>query len=401
MQISNKDKINLATKLISDYISNTFTQLSNITVIHENSNSRVTPQLQVFFNHKFGLLLEDIIYELMLTHALKSELVVPRTFQKCLFKIVQGLNSNIDFKKNKEIIAKIPTMSNVVSSIREIFSTDEQLMSFLLEAFTLAGFNGKFLVEKSILNKESMELIDGYEFSVISQEIRRIRHLKPKILCLDAIVENVSEIHSILEGAGERREPVLIIARGFSNDVLHTINVNVVQGRLSVVPIIMKYDEVGANALVDIAVISGCDVVSTLKGQLLSSLTIDDCVEIDSAIVENSTLTLLNRSTNDSVKRHILDLKNRRDQKNDEFTRDVFNTRLKSLSSRQVVLRLRDDMSFVKKSQLIDYALRTFRCLIEQGVDDFGEPSMLTSIIDSYASQCVDLIRNCGAIIFY
>ena len=132
-----------------------------------------------------------------------------------------------------------------------------------------------------------------------------------KVLCVDGIVESMSEIHSIIDSSFKEGQSVVLFARGFNDDVVNTLAVNHSRGKLNVIPVVVPYDMMGVNQLVDVAVCSGCDVVSSIKGELISTVEWDSLVEVDRIVISTKDTTIENDSTLKRVAKHKSQVQNK------------------------------------------------------------------------------------------
>ena len=67
----------------------------------------------------------------------------------------------------------------------------------------------------------------------------------------------------------------------------------------------------GVNQLVDIAVCSGCDVVSSIKGELISTIEWDDLVEVEHIRITSGKTSIDNKKTISRVSSHRTNLQNK------------------------------------------------------------------------------------------
>jgi hypothetical protein len=150
---------------------------------------------------------------------------------------------------------------------------DSVLFTAIWEAVSVSGLEGKIHVEDGTLSNYVVEQKSGYYFDVL----KPFKFMLPangiweasnvKVLLIDGILERVSEIDKILNGAMTTKIPLLLIAHGFSEEVISTIKVNVDYNKFNIMPVRLTTDLESLNVINDIAVVSGGDVVSTLKGK--------------------------------------------------------------------------------------------------------------------------------------
>jgi hypothetical protein len=120
---------------------------------------------------------------------------------------------------------------NIIDETIETFLTDKKMIISLKEAIELAGLEGNIRIENSSNKTFTVELKYGYSFSV-----KPFKFMIPsfgvwdsynaKILCIDGFVEKVSEIDKILINSSKTKIPLVIVAQGFSEEVVGTIVTN-------------------------------------------------------------------------------------------------------------------------------------------------------------------------------
>tara|TARA_Y100000034_G_C6754033_1_gene335405 strand:- start:206 stop:826 length:621 start_codon:yes stop_codon:yes gene_type:complete len=160
---------------------------------------------------------------------------------------------------------------------------------------------------------------------------------------------------------------------------------NWMRGTLRVLPICVPYDIEGINTLKDIAVITGTDVISSLKGELISTVNFHDIVEIPKFIYGNNQLVIENNSTSIQVKRHVQDLKKLILESLESEKRKILSNRIRGLLSRCVYIKL-DDSLFEKKGIYIDrleMGVKMSKDISRFGLVDLKSISSENAIIDS------------------
>lgn len=259
---------------------------------------------------------------------------------------------------------------------------DSVLATAIWEALMVSGLEGKIHVEDGTLQNYVVEQKSGYYFDVL----KPFKFMLPqsgiwdqqgvKVLMVDGIIEKVSEIDKILNGAMETQIPVLLIAHGFSEEVISTIKVNVDYKKFNVMPVRLAPDLDSLNVVNDIAVVSGGDVVSTLKGQMVCFTEFDTLPMVDRVRLTSRELCIENPKTRRSVSDHLRMLLEKR-QSNQGVTdlADLVDQRIQGLIAASVVLRL-PNMTAAKRDSTkvkIDIALRTAKTLLSYGMAPFRE----------------------------
>lgn len=267
-------------------------------------------------------------------------------------------------------------------------SEDPQLAEAIWQALSVSGLEGKIHIEDGRLSNYVIEQKSGYYFDVL----KPFKFMLPpsgiweaqnvKVMLVDGLLEKVSEIDKILNGAMETQIPVLLVAHGFSEEVAATIKANVDYGKFNIMPVRLTSDLESLNVLNDIAVVSGCDVVSTLKGQMVCFTEFDSLPIVETVRLSPRELSIENAKTRRAVSQHLRMLLEKR-QMQHEITdlSDLIDKRIQGLISAAVVLRL-PNMAATKRDATkvkIDVALRNAKTLLNHGQTDLGticsEPS--------------------------
>jgi len=180
---------------------------------------------------------------------------------------------------------------------------------------------------------------------------------------------------------------LVIVARGFADDVQNTLGVNFSTGNLSIIPVVVHYDEFGANLVNDIAVVVGCDLVNSLKGDVISAINWDDILHVSSLSVNLKTMTMSisNDRTKNSVKRQRYHIKEKQKSKEGLYNSDVFDKRLACLMGQGVVITLGQDLGDqwgITKDRISSH-LKIFRDASRFGLIN------IDSILDDVSNQGV------------
>ena len=291
----------------------------------------------------------------------------------------QGLSS-IELKEIKKDIAAISNSSYRASS-EEIFEMlsqtfhDDVSRDIAMEAIACAGANGTIHLDSGSEETTIIKKIRGYNFPIeipevflAASELKVERsYINPKICVIDGVIEKVSEINGLVQKSYENHCPLIIVARGFDKDVQNTLGVNFSSGNLSIIPVVVPYDMFGANLVNDIAVVSGADKVSSLKGDIISAINWDNIVSVENIKVDSKagTLTIINKSTENTVRLHRRFLRDKKEKASgfEEMGANIFDQRLGCLVGHGVVVSLGRDLGDswgITKDRVESY-IRSFR----------------------------------------
>jgi hypothetical protein len=291
----------------------------------------------------------------------------------------------------KEKVCQLSENMTEATMQEEVFRTceDQMLAKAIWEALHVSGLEGKIHVEDGTLSTYVVEQKSGYYFDVL----KPFRFMLPpngiweanevKVMLVDGIIERVSELDKILNGAMETQIPVLLIAHGFSEEVVATIKANVDYNKFNVMPVRLTTDLESLNVINDIAVVSGGDIVSTLKGQMVCFTEFNSLPIVEKVRLSSKELCIENAKTRRAVSDHLRTLLEKRQQSHQvSDLSDLVDRRIQGLISAAVILRL-PNMNATKRDSTkvkIDICLRNAKTLLNHGRSDLSKVDLSTSL---------------------
>lgn len=278
---------------------------------------------------------------------------------------------------------------------------NDRLSDMVLESANLAGIDGRILPTHSLAGY-SVELVQGYTFDAASypsfyNQSGRWETENVRVLIVDGVIERESEVHQILTQAVQKKIPLLIVARGYGEEVVSTLGANKARGLLRVLPIRIPFEIESINIVTDIAVVSGVTPVTPLKGDIVSTVKLEDLPEIDSVTATAAgSLTISNKKTKKAVGDHAQMLQKRRDEQNVEQMSEVLNKRIRSMFANCVHLRIagRTEQQKIHELEAVDYGLRTIKSVLAHGTDVVSEIPKLVSRGTLEFNQSLNVFRD-------
>lgn len=297
-------------------------------------------------------------------------------------------------ERARENIAHIATKNRyprwddiVTVATRRLGSHEREIFD---AAARVAGPSGKIYLEKAKGHNHLVERIVGNSFHVTpnSAVIESGRWHKDFVKCavIDGIVESVSEIDRLLMSCHETKSPTVIFARGFADDVISTLAVNRVRKTLDVIPVTVPYDLESINTLVDIAIVCGTDVCSSLKGDLISSVKFENLPTVQSVSCIPGSVTIRNDVTRASVDRHVAQLFSRLGTLDVIDIGKLLNDRIMSLTSDyvRVTVAAASEQACQSSLENLDTAFRLMTACRASGIVDISESFMFPPGHQSY-----------------
>lgn len=304
------------------------------------------------------------VFEMILRYSLQAEENCPGSAYH-LLRMFCRLDSVDCINKKSRV-----TREDVISSLTNL-SYPRRITDLLVALLDSCSQDTKITVKKSSNSRTYIEVTEGHSFV-----LKKLFKFSPVILndtkvsCIDGYIETVSEIHNLLTGLSETKDNCLLFCRGMSEDVLHTIKVNNDRKTLVLYPYVVPYDIDNVNTLVDIAVTSDTDVVSTTKGDLITSVNLETLGTVDRTVLNDDNV-ILTPSTNSKrrIENHVETLK--KTIKERPEIEEVLSNRLKSLSSDNLYVCLPDDIRYHSDRYQIDEGIRIIMSLIKNSYGPF------------------------------
>lgn len=326
-----------------------------------------------------------------------------------------------EFKQFRERLPNVIRPASMSSIKACLDSIAPDTSKIAMRAIELAGSECKIFIETSTTGDVVVERVDGNTFfmNVDPNYLKagKITLQGAKVLIVDGLIESVSEIDSLLEACNKTKRSLIIIARGFSADVTSTLLVNYIRKTLNVIPATLEFDLETANVMNDIAVVLGTDVISSLKGELISTVKLDNLPIAKSVTCTGKSLTLMPDVSGD-VKFHLNNLLEKRDAEQLPGIRSIIDKRIRSLSSSSVIIRMSDHGATGNKMmQDLDLCLKTVKNVLQYGVimpefiDDKCTCITLGNIVDApcptttlsagikYATEFMESILRTGTLV--
>lgn len=340
-----------------------------------------------------------------LKELIKSQDLLP-TNEVELFKMFDESVSKL--KEHLQKKTETPTQNHISDVISYICEGNRDLEVVIEKAIETAGLEGKIFIENSTRQPNyTIEAKSGYSFNLNpfgfmfdSSAIKRWDRKEVRVLIVDGLVEQVSELDQILTKANETKQPLAIIAHGFSEEVVATCKSNNDAGRFDVMPIRMIHDLSSINLIRDIGVTCGTTPVTHLLGQLLSTVKWEDLTTIDRMVVTPQNTTIEFAKSHLAVLEHTKDLMAKRCSGGViEDIQNLLDDRLKSLVSHSVVITL-PQMSTIQSDDTrvkIDLCLRNVKTILSYGtvnINKFVEDYHIEGVIGNIENILLRSIKS-------
>ncbi len=272
-------------------------------------------------------------------------------------------------------------MSNVINTTSDV----DEYGQMVEEALEIMGADGRIFFELSDANRAQIELRTGHYFDTACPMLAAVHTQEwhahdAKIAVIDGMCESVAELDSLLSSAHETKQPLVIFARQFSDDVIHTISVNNRRKTLNVLPVIVPFDLDSVNILKDIAVVTDSDLTSSLEGKLISTIDFGQLRTVDE-IRASATGVVIDHKLRDVTNLDVHTKSLREQMTTNALVAPILAKRLRALSARTVFVRV--PRTRLRNASGIDRSLRRVKAasagvLMKQAIEQ--ELTLITDL---------------------
>jgi hypothetical protein len=291
------------------------------------------------------------------------------------------------------------TKSSLLSLVGHLAS------DIVTDAIKIAGRNGKIFLDASESQKTEISFgTQSCKWSPPASFFAAVKHAKVsvqncRVIFIDGIIESVAECHKILQWSYEEKTPVVIFARGYAEEVIATTAINFQRQTAQVVPVVILFDEIGVNSLGDVASCFGSEVISSDKGQLISSIDISACVKAD-RITLSHNLSEIEFADNrvDSVVEKL----SKKLLHCDVSQSEMIKKRIDALGTGSVTIKIGSEnrsLTGIQRDR-VDFAIRYMKSCLSHGIiniDDVAFPSYSVKSGIKCSKSFASILSSCAA----
>jgi len=336
----------------------------------------------------------------------------------------------------KQIISNLRNESRDVKkseweSIATISAQDDEIGSFISQAFNLVGTEGSIQVEEGagdkieIEHKEGFSFEEGYMSDYFITDYGRLNCVydDANILVTDININNISQFKAIAQAwnkPGQNNKPIIIVCGGMSSDILAITATNKLKAAFPIV--VVKAPDQGdrmAQILNDVALFTGAKMISAEAGMKLNEVKNEDFGMVKRVVVDKFSTTIMADPEKEHVDARIAEIKTQMKAETNEFNIEFLKKRMAKLTNGIAILYVGGKTESETKEirERVYDAVGATRSAIEEGVvlgggmalynaatenvttsdsaeDDFSFGAKL--VIDSCLMPMRKLIENCG-----
>src|SRR6059058_4792875 len=288
-------------------------------------------------------------------------------------------------------IAKDVETKEQIASTASISAGDPTVGEIIAEAMDKVGKEGVITVEESNTFGLELELTEGMRFDkgYISPyfwtDPERMEAVldDPYILIVNSKIAAVKDLLPVLEKVMQSGKPLLIIAEDVEGEALATLIVNKVRGTFKSVAVKAPgFGDRRKAMLVDIATLTGGQVISEEVGLKLENVTLDLLGRARKVVVTKDETTVVEGGGSaEEIKGRINQIKSEIEKTDSDYDREKLQERLAKLSGGVAVIRVgaATEVELKEKKHRIEDAVQTTKAAVEEGIVPGGGVALLTA----------------------
>ena len=313
-----------------------------------------------------------------------SPMDIKRGIDKAVAKVVESIKSQAEtVGDNYDKIEQVATISA---------NNDPVIGKLIADAMRKVSKDGVITIEEAKGTDTTIGVVEGMQFDrgylsayfVTNTEKMECEMEKPYILIYDKKISNLKDFLPILEPAVQTGRPLLVIAEDVDSEALTTLVVNRLRSQLKICAVKAPgFGDRRKEMLEDIAILTGCVVISEEKGLKLEQATIEMLGTADKVTVSKDYTTIVNGAgAKENIKERCDQIKAQIVATKSDYDREKLQERLAKLSGGVAVLYVgaASEVEMKEKKDRVDDALRATRAAIEEGIIPGGGVAYIRAI---------------------
>ncbi|MBO7164980.1 MAG: chaperonin GroEL [Muribaculaceae bacterium] len=295
-----------------------------------------------------------------------------RGIDKAVAKVIEGIKA-----QSVEVGDDFDKIENVA---RISANNDEEIGKLIAEAMRKVKKEGVITVEEAKGTDTTVEVVEGMQFDrgyispyfVTNTEKMECDMDSPFILLYDKKISNLKDMLPILEQTAQSGRGLLIIAEDVDNEALATLVVNRLRGSLKICAVKAPgFGDRRKEMLEDIAILTGGNVISEVKGMRLDQATMADLGTAEKVTVNKDNTIIVNGAGNkEIIAARIGQIKAQIETTTSNYDREKLQERLAKLAGGVAVLYIGapSEVEMKEKKDRVDDALSATRAAVEEGI---------------------------------
>ncbi|MGW2638588.1 chaperonin GroEL [Streptomyces sp. NPDC001348] len=276
-----------------------------------------------------------------------------------------------------------------IASTASISAADTQIGELIAEAMDKVGKEGVITVEESQTFGLELELTEGMRFDKgyisahFATDLERMEAVldDPYILIANSKISSVKDLLPLLEKVMQSGKPLLIIAEDVEGEALSTLVVNKIRGTFKSVAVKAPgFGDRRKAMLVDIAILTGGEVISEEVGLKLENATLDLLGKARKVVITKDETTIVDGAgASDQVAGRVNQIRAEIENSDSDYDREKLQERLAKLAGGVAVIKAgaATEVELKERKHRIEDAVRNAKAAVEEGIVAGGGVALL------------------------
>ncbi len=282
--------------------------------------------------------------------------------------------------------------SKDIARVAAVSSASDQIGELIADAMEKVTADGVITVEESKTAETYSEVVEGMMFDrgyitpyMVTDTDKMVAVIDDAyILITDKKISNIQEILPLLEQIVQSGKKLVIIAEDIEGEALTTLILNKLRGTFTCVGVKAPgFGDRRKEMLVDIATLTGGQVISSELGLELKDTTIDQLgrarqVKID----KENTIIVDGAGDSEAIKSRVSQIRSQIETTTSDFDREKLQERLAKLAGGVAVIKVGAATEVEMKEQKlrIEDALAATKAAVEEGIVAGGGTALIDAI---------------------
>ena len=296
---------------------------------------------------------------------------IKRGIDRAVERIVESLKKMAKPTKDPKEIAQIGSISA---------NGDTEIGSKLAQAMEKVGKEGVITVEEGKTAETTLEVVEGMQFDrgylspyfVTDPERMEVVLDEPYILISEKRLSNMQDLLPLLEAIAREQKPLAILAEDIEGEALATLVVNKLRGTLQCAGVKAPgFGDRRKEMLLDIAVLTGGQVISEELGLKLENVTLKDLGRAKRLTMDKDNTTIVDGGgSKDKIKGRIAEIRAQVEKTTSDYDREKLEERLAKLVGGVAIVKVgaATETEMKEKKARVEDALHATRAAVEEGI---------------------------------
>ncbi|MFG1620910.1 chaperonin GroEL [Kribbella sp. NPDC049227] len=293
-------------------------------------------------------------------------------------------------------LAKDVETREQIASTASISAADNQVGQIIAEAMDKVGKEGVITVEESNTFGLELELTEGMRFDkgyispyfVTDTERMEAVLDDPYILIVNSKISSIKDLVPVLEKVMQTGKSLAIIAEDIEGEALATLVVNKIKGTFKAVAVKAPgFGDRRKAMLVDIAVLTGGEVISEEVGLKLDSVDLELLGQARKIVVTKDETTIVEGEGDaDQISGRVNQIRAEIEKSDSDYDREKLQERLAKLAGGVAVIKVgaATEVELKERKHRIEDAVRNAKAAVEEGIVAGGGVALLQASVAAF-----------------